>query len=63
MAITGCTACLQKQREIDRLTEENQSLKQRLRYQERLAQSGFFGASTPAAKLPGKPNTKPTKHA
>lgn len=58
MAINGCTECLKKQREIDRLTEELQRLKQNLRYQARQAQEGFFGSSTPSAKLPVKPSTK-----
>jgi transposase len=57
MAINGCAACLQKQRVIDRLTEENQRLKQRLRYQERQAAEGFFGSGTPSAKRPLKANT------
>jgi transposase len=57
MAINGCAACLQKQREIDRLTEENHRLTQRLRYQERQATEGFFGAATSAAKRPVKTNT------
>jgi len=48
---------LEKQRQIDRLKEENARLKNRLRYQERTAQEGFFGSSTPSAKLPIKPNT------
>jgi transposase len=59
MAMNGCAACLQKQREIDRLTEENQRLKQRLRYQERQATEGFFGSGTPSAKLPVKANATP----
>jgi hypothetical protein len=63
MAINGCVECLKKQRAIDRLTEENQRLRQKLRYQERPAQEGFFGASTPSAKLPVKPNTKPAARA
>jgi transposase len=63
MAINGCAECLKKQREIDRLTEENHRLRQRLRYQERQAAEGFFGASTPSAKQPIKPNTKPTTQA
>ena len=55
-----CRACLEKQREIDRLTEENVRLRGRLRYQERLGKAeGFFGSSTPSAKLPVKPNTPP----
>lgn len=57
MVLNGCAECLKKQREIDRLTEENHRLKQRLRYQERQASEGFFGASTPSAKRPVKANT------
>ncbi len=34
-------------------------LKARLRYQERTAQEGPFGSSTPSAKVPIKPNTAP----
>lgn len=48
---------MQKQQEIDRLQEENARLKDRLRYQERTAKEGFFGSSTPSAKLPVKANT------
>ena len=59
MAMNGCAECLKKQRESDRLTEELQRLKQRLRYQERQAAEGFFGAATPSAKRPVKTNTPP----
>ena len=59
MAMNGCAECLKKQREIDRLTEELQRLKQKLRYQERQATAGFVGAATPAAKRPVQPNTPP----
>lgn len=48
---------MKKQQEIDRLREENARLKDRLRYQERTAQEGFFGSSTPSSKLPVKANT------
>lgn len=48
---------MKKQQQIDCLREENARLKDRLRYQERTAQEGFFGSSTPSAKLPVKPNT------
>lgn len=48
---------MEKQQQIDRLKEENARLKDRLRYQERTAQEGFFGSSTPSAKLPVKPST------
>jgi transposase len=57
-----CKACFEKQREIDRLTEENARLRGRLRYQERVSrEEGFFGSSTPSAKLPVKPNTAPAE--
>jgi transposase len=56
-AINGCAACLKKQREIDRLTEELQGLRQKLRYQERRANEGFFGSATSSAKRPVKANT------
>lgn len=64
MAVVGdwgyCKTCLEKQREIDRLTEENTRLRARLRYQERVVkEEGFFGASTPSSKLPVKANTAP----
>jgi len=50
---------LKKQQEIDRLREENARLKDRLRYQERTAKEGFFGSSTPSAKVPVKPSAPP----
>src|SRR5262249_29288416 len=61
MAIHGCADCLKKQREIDRLTEELQCLKQKLRDQERQATEGFFGSATPSAKRPVKANTAPAQ--
>src|SRR6266849_5492708 len=48
--LTYCPECLKKQQEIARL-------KARLRYQERTAREGFFGSSTPSAKVPVKANT------
>jgi transposase len=54
-----CPGCLQKQLEIDRLREENARLKDRLHYQERTAQEGPFGSSTPSSKVPVKPNASP----
>jgi transposase len=59
MAINGCAECLKKQREIDRLAEALQRLKQKLRYQERQATEGFFGSATPSAKRPVKASTPP----
>jgi len=56
-AINSCPECLKKQQIIDRLIEENQSLKRKLKYQERKAKEGFFGSSTSSAKIPIKSNT------
>jgi transposase len=52
-----CPQCLEKQHRINELEEEIASLKTKLRYQERTAKEGFFGSSTPSAKLPIKPNS------
>jgi len=49
---------LRKQREIDGLKEEIQRLRQKLSYQGRKEKEGFFGSSTPSAKLPLKANTE-----
>ena len=54
--INSCPECLKKQRQIDALKEENQRLKQKLRYQEQKTQEGFFGSSTPSSKIPLKLN-------
>jgi transposase len=51
-----CRQCLEKQREIDERKEKVASLQAKLRYQERTAQEGFFGSSTPSSKIPVKPN-------
>jgi transposase len=61
MALNGCAECLKKQQEIDRLTEELQRLRQKLRYQERQVTEGFFGSATPSAKRPVNANTPPAQ--
>jgi hypothetical protein len=53
-----CQGCLEKQRKIDQLLEENQRLKEKLRYRQRQAIEGPFGSSTPSAQRPVKPNTE-----
>ncbi len=58
-----CPACLDKQRRINELQEENRRLKDRLRYQERTAGEGVFGSSTPSSKLPVKPSSLPERQA
>jgi hypothetical protein len=52
-----CEECLKKQLKIDELTEENERLRQQLRYYTRKEEQGFFGSSTPSSKVPVKPNT------
>jgi len=48
---------LQKQQKIDRLEEELRRVKAKLRYQERTAREGPFGASTPSSKITIKANS------
>lgn len=61
MAINDCEECLKKQQLIDRLIEENQSLKHKLNYRERQGMEGFFGSQTPSSKIPVKSNAAPKK--
>jgi len=56
--INDCPLCLEKQREIDRLKEENGLLKRQLSYRERKDKEGFFGSSTPSSQQPVKANTE-----
>jgi hypothetical protein len=56
-----CQSCLEKQRRIDRLLEENHRLKAQLHYRDQKQKEGFFGSSTPSAQRPLKPNTEPEK--
>jgi transposase len=55
--INFCPDCFEKQKKIDRLTEENQRLRQKLFQKERKEKDGFFGLSTPSSQIPVKPNT------
>lgn len=61
MAINDCPLCLEKQRKIDQLTEEVERLRRKLRYRERKAAEGYFGSSTPSAKIPVKANAEPPR--
>ncbi len=56
-----CEACFEKQVKIDCLEQEVIRLKALLRYQERKANEGFFGSSTPSSQIPIKPNTTEDK--
>jgi transposase len=51
-----CPGCFEKQSKIDKLLEENERLRQKLRYEEHKAKEGFFGSSTPSSKIPFKGN-------
>ncbi len=57
MSVNLCNNCLDKQLKIDRLTEENQSLRSALSLKKREAKGGIFGSSTPSSQIPVKPNT------
>jgi transposase len=59
--VNSCESCYQKQLVIDRLTQENESLRgenQRLR---RKSVDGFFSSSTPSSKIPVKENSSQEK--
>jgi transposase len=57
MGVAFCSGCFQKQQRIDQLEQENQRLKQQLRYRQRQTEEGFFGSSTPSSQMPLKPQT------
>ena len=52
-----CSECFKKQQEIDRLKQENLSLKAKLHYQERKITEGYFTSQTPSSKKPFRSNT------
>jgi transposase len=51
-----CKDCLEKDLKIEELKEMIKSLQAKLKYRERKEQEGYFGASTPSAKMPFKEN-------
>ncbi len=59
MSLSFCEGCLEKQRKIDQLVEENRHLKDQLRYRKEKEREGFFGSSTPSAQRPVKANSEP----
>lgn len=52
-----CSECFKKQQQIDRLKQENASLKAKLRYEQRKITEGYFGVQTPSSKKPFTKNT------
>lgn len=59
--VTSCESCFQKQLKIDRLTQENESLRGELQRLKRQAVEGFFSSSTPSSKIPLKENATEEK--
>jgi transposase len=59
LGVNTCDACLEKQREIDRLREELTRLRQQLNQRQRDALAAPFGSATASSKIPLKPNTTP----
>lgn len=55
-SVNTCQGCLEKQREIDRLTEEIQQLRVKLSAKKRKDKEGFFNSSTPSSQIPVKAN-------
>jgi transposase len=58
-----CPDCLDKQRRINELEQENRLLRDRLRYQQRTTLEGPFGSSTPSSQIPHKPSSLPDRQA
>ncbi len=54
----SCPECVVKQFEIDKLEEENQSLKKKLKYRQ---DKDYFGSSTPSSKKKFKENSSEEK--
>jgi hypothetical protein len=57
IGVNVCEGCFDKQREIDRLKEENQSLRVKLSAKKRKDKEGFFASSTPSSQIPIKTNS------
>lgn len=56
-----CRACIKKEEEIQKLREEVQQLKAKLKRKEPSITEGVFGSSTPSAQIPIKANTPKEK--
>jgi hypothetical protein len=58
MGYRFCESCLLKQQEIDRLKQEIEHLKNKLKNQQQKEKEGYFGPGTPSSKKPFKEKTK-----
>ncbi len=59
IGVNTCDACLEKQREIDRLRDEVTRLRAQLCQRKRDANAAPFSSSTPSSKIAIKPSTTP----
>jgi transposase len=58
MVVNNCPLCINKQRRIDELEDEINSLRVALGREQRKMEDGFFGSSTPSSKKPFKKSTE-----
>lgn len=58
-----CPECLKKQQEINRLKQQLEHLKGKLRYRRDRDKQGPFGSSTPSSKIPVKASALPERQA
>ena len=58
MVVNNCPLCMNKQRRIDELEDEINSLRVALGREQRKMEDGFFGSSTPSSKKPFKKSTE-----
>src|SRR4030042_4866311 len=52
-----CYSCFEKQEKIDKLEQEVQQLKAKMKYRGKKEKEGYFGSSTPSSQRPFKENS------
>ena len=62
MVVNNCPLCMNKQRRIDELEDEINSLRAALGREQRKMEDGFFGSSTPSLKKPFMKSTEKKEH-
>lgn len=56
MPMYYCESCLEKDRKIEELKQENERLRGKLKYEKKKSREGYFGSSTPSSQKPFKEN-------